>query len=143
MPSVINLYKSVANNKKKILIAEDEPVLMEMYRVYFEKAGFEVLNAENGQVCIELAKKEKPDILLLDVLMPRLNGWDVLKELKSNPETKDMPILVLSNLSQTQEIQKGLALGADDYIIKSDLTPKDLLAKVEKTILKSDSNTAN
>ena len=133
----------MANNKKKILIAEDEPVLMEMYRVYFEKAGFEVLNAENGQVCIELAKKEKPDILLLDVLMPRLNGWDVLKELKSNPETKDMPILVLSNLSQTQEIQKGLALGADDYIIKSDLTPKDLLAKVEKTILKSDSNTAN
>lgn len=129
------------NQKKKILIAEDEPILMEMYRVYFEKAGFEVLNAENGQVCIEIVKKDKPDILLLDVLMPRLNGWDVLKELKNNPETKDMPILVLSNLSQTQEIQKGLDLGADDYIIKSDLTPKDLLAKVEKTISKRDTDT--
>ncbi len=131
----------MAENTKKILIAEDEPGLMEMYKLYFERAGYNVRNAENGKQCIDFAKNERPDIILLDILMPRVDGWQVLKELKGSEETKSIPILVFSNLGQTQEIQKGLDLGADDYVIKSNLTPKELLVKVEQMILKSDTDT--
>lgn len=124
------------SQNKKIIIAEDEPVLIEMYKLYFERAGYEVLKADNGRECIDFVKKEKPDIILLDILMPKLDGWEVLKQLKTDPETKQIPILVFSNLGQTQEIQKGLDLGADDYVIKSNMTPKELLEKVEGMINK-------
>lgn len=124
------------SQNKKIIIAEDEPVLIEMYKLYFERAGYEVLKAGNGRECIDFVKKEKPNIILLDILMPKLDGWEVLKQLKADPETKQVPILVFSNLGQTQEIQKGLDLGADDYVIKSNMTPKELLEKVEKMIKK-------
>lgn len=124
------------SQNKKIIIAEDEPVLIEMYKLYFERAGYEVLKANNGRECIDFVKKEKPDIILLDILMPRVDGWEVLKQLKTNPETKQIPILVFSNLGQTQEIQKGLDLGADDYVVKSNMTPKELLEKVEGMVSK-------
>jgi CheY-like chemotaxis protein len=124
------------SQNKKIIIAEDEPVLIEMYKLYFERAGYEVLKADNGRECIDFVKKEKPDIILLDILMPKLDGWEVLKQLKTDPETKQIPILVFSNLGQTQEIQKGLDLGADDYVIKSNMTPKELLEKVEGMVNK-------
>jgi two-component system phosphate regulon response regulator PhoB/two-component system alkaline phosphatase synthesis response regulator PhoP len=119
---------------KKIIIAEDEPNLIEMYKLYFERAGYEVFIAENGNQCIELAKSEKPDLILLDIIMPKMDGWQTLTTLKGDPETKQIPILVFSNLGQTQEIQKGLDLGADDYVVKSDMTPKELLEKVEQMI---------
>ena len=131
----------MSQDKRKIIIAEDEPTLMDMYKLYFERAGFRVLNAENGRQCIDFAKNEKPDLILLDILMPKVDGWEVLEQLKTDETTKQIPILVFSNLGQTQEVQKGLDLGADDYVIKSDLTPKELLAKVEQMILKSDTDT--
>jgi len=124
------------SQNKKIVIAEDEPILIEMYKLYFERTGYEVLKAGNGRECINFVKKEKPDIILLDILMPKLDGWEVLKQLKTDPETKQIPILVFSNLGQTQEIQKGLDLGANDYVIKSNVTPKELLEKVEGMIKK-------
>jgi len=120
--------------KKKILIIEDEPGLLEMYQLYFERAGFEVLSADNGRPGLEIAKSEKPDLILLDILMPDLNGWQVIKKLKGDVQTNQIPILVFSNLGQAEEIQKGLNLGADDYIVKTDLTPKELLAKVERML---------
>lgn len=126
------------SQNKKIIIAEDEPILIEMYKLYFERAGYEVLKANNGRECIDFVKKEKPDIILLDILMPRVDGWEVLKQLKTDPETKQIPILVFSNLGQTQEIQKGLDLGADDYVVKSNMTPKELLEKVEGMIRKKE-----
>ena len=120
--------------KKKILIIEDEPGLLEMYKLYFERAGYQVFDALGGELGLEIAKKEKPDLILLDILMPGVNGWEVIKKLKSNPETNQILILVFSNLAQLEEIQKGLALGADDYIVKTDLTPKELLAKVGRML---------
>lgn len=126
------------SQNKKIIIAEDEPILIEMYKLYFERAGYEVLKADNGRECIDFVKKEKPDIILLDILMPKLDGWEVLKQLKTDPETKQIPILVFSNLGQTQEVQKGLDLGADDYVVKSNVTPKELLEKVEGMIRKKE-----
>jgi DNA-binding response OmpR family regulator len=119
---------------KKILITEDEPGLLEMYKLYFERAGYEVVDASDGKMGIYLAKQEKPALILLDILMPQTDGWAMLKELKSDPETKDIPIIIFSNLAQTEEIQRGLDMGADQYLVKSALTPKELLAKIQATL---------
>jgi DNA-binding response OmpR family regulator len=124
----------MSQEKRKILIAEDEPSLSEMYKLYFERAGYEVFHAENGQMCVEVAEKNPPDIILLDILMPRVNGWEVLEKLKKNDKTKNIPVLIFSNLAQADEIQKGLDLGADEYLVKSNLTPKELLVKIEKSL---------
>ena len=122
---------------KKILITEDEPGLLEMYKLYFERAGYEVINASDGKLGVEFAKKERPDLILLDILMPQIDGWAMLKDLKSDPATKMIPVIIFSNLAQTEEIQRGLAMGADQYLVKSALTPKELLAKVQKLLNKS------
>jgi DNA-binding response OmpR family regulator len=125
----------MSQDKKKIIIAEDEPTLMGMYKLYFERAGFEVIGVENGGDCIDSAKKDNPDLVLLDIMMPKVNGWEVLKNLKNDPKAKQIPILVFSNFAQPQEIQRGLDLGADEYVVKSDLTPKEVLDKVNQMIL--------
>lgn len=124
---------------KKILIIEDEKTLLEMYRIRFEKAGYEVFAAANGQRGIETAQKEKPDLILLDILMPNADGYQVIQALKKDPQTKNIPILVFSNLGQPEEIEKGLKLGADDYVIKTDLTPTELTNKVERMITRAKS----
>jgi DNA-binding response OmpR family regulator len=85
-------------------------------------------------MCVEVAEKNPPDIILLDILMPRVNGWEVLGKLKKNDKTKNIPVLIFSNLAQADEIQKGLDLGADEYLVKSNLTPKELLVKIEKSL---------
>jgi DNA-binding response OmpR family regulator len=128
----------MSQKKKKIIIAEDEPTLMGMYKLYFERADFEVIGVENGSECIDSAKKDVPDLILLDIMMPKVDGWEVLKNLKNDPEAKKIPILVFSNFGQPQEIQKGLDMGADDYVVKSNLTPKEVLDKVNQMILKND-----
>lgn len=127
----------MSSNQKKIIIAEDEPTLTEMYRLYFERAGYQVFSVGNGKECLDFAKQEKPDLILLDIIMPKMDGWQTLTALKNDPETKQIPVLVFSNLGQTQEIQKGLEMGADDYVVKSDMTPKELLVKVEEMINKN------
>ncbi|OGZ34906.1 MAG: hypothetical protein A3A94_00975 [Candidatus Portnoybacteria bacterium RIFCSPLOWO2_01_FULL_43_11] len=124
---------------KKILIIEDEQNLLEMYRVRFEKAGYEVFAVNNGQPGVEIAQKEKPDLILLDILMPSQDGYEVIQILKKDPKTKGIPILVFSNLAQPEEIKKGLKLGADDYVIKTDLTPTELTDKVERMISRAKS----
>ncbi len=116
--------------KKKILMIEDEPTLSEMYKLYLNKVGCEVLFASDGQAGLEIAKQKKPDLILLDILMPHMDGWEVIKNLKCTPETNQIPVIVFSNLGQLEEIEKGLNLGADDYIVKTELTPKELAERV-------------
>ncbi len=118
------------SKKKKILMIEDEPMLVEMYRLYLEKSGFDVLSAADGQTGLEMAKQKNPDLILLDILMPCEDGWEVIKILKSDSETRCIPVVFFSNLAQIEEIEKGLRLGADDYIVKVKLTPKELAEKV-------------
>lgn len=118
-------------NKKTILIIEDEKFLLEMYQSRFEKDGYQVLTAMSGRKGLELAQKEKPDLIILDILMPGMDGYEVIKKLKKDSQTEKIPILVFSNLGQPEEINQGLKLGADDYIIKTDLTPSELINKVE------------
>lgn len=118
---------------KKILIIEDERGLSEMYKIKFEREGYTVLAAFDGTTGIEVAKKERPDLILLDIIMPGIDGFETLRILRSTPETQNTKIFVFSNLGQDDEIERGMQEGADKYLIKANLTPGQLLTKVEET----------
>ena len=122
--------------KKKILIIEDERLLLDMYESYFKKVGYEVFGAKNGRPGVEIAKTEKLDLVITDIVMPDMDGYDVIKKIRGDITTEKIPILVFSNLGQRDEIKKGLTLGADDYVVKTNLTPAELVIKVEKMISK-------
>ena len=116
--------------KKILLIIEDNPLLTGMYQVAFEKAGFEVLVAHEGDAGLKLAEEKKPDIVTLDLLMPGMSGFEVLEKLKAGDSTKNIKVAVLTALADKEHKEKATRLGADDYLIKSDLT----LAQIVDTI---------
>jgi len=120
--------------KPTILIVEDEPNLLELYRIALEQAGFAVFTAANGEVGYRMATGNPPDLVMLDILMPKVDGYQMLKLLKRTPETKNIPVIIFSNLSQAEEIEKGLKLGAKDYIIKTSVTPKVMVEKVKRWV---------
>ncbi|MDD3284988.1 MAG: response regulator [Patescibacteria group bacterium] len=124
------------DKKTKVLIVEDETMLVNMYIAKFEKEGFETVQAENGKKGIEVAREEKPDIILLDIIMPEMDGFMVLKELKSTPETKNIPIIMLTNLGQEEDVEKGNKLGAIGYLVKANLTPSQVVDKVKEVLSK-------
>jgi DNA-binding response OmpR family regulator len=117
---------------KKILIAEDDAFLANAYRVKLSKESYEVKIVGNGEEVIKTLPEFIPDLLLLDLLMPVRDGFSVLTEMKGNPAWNKIPVIVASNLSQPDDIVKATKLGADDYIIKTDLSLKEILAKIKK-----------
>ncbi len=119
---------------KKILLVEDEEMLANMYQVKFQNDGFQLIKAGNGEEGLTLAEKEKPDMILLDVIMPKMDGFTVLKRLKENPATKDIPVLLLTNLGQDEDVKKGNELGAVGYLVKANITPSEVVAKVKETM---------
>ena len=121
-------------NKYKILIVEDDSFLLNMYATKFEMEGFEVIMAEDGEKGLRLAKKELPDMILLDILLPKMNGFEVLKALKEDDKGKDLRVLLLTNLSQRAEVDQGFDLGAIDYLIKAHFMPSEVVAKVKKIL---------
>lgn len=102
----------------KILIAEDEKLTLDMLRCGLEENGFEVITASNGFEAILAVENQSPDIVVTDIMMPRLNGIDLLRALKNNGETRDIPVMLISAVDDVELIRKGLALGAVDYITK-------------------------
>ena len=118
--------------RKKILLVEDDPLLVKMYTAKFEKEGFDVIFAEDGEDGLKKALSENADILLLDVMMPKLSGIDMLSKLRADPKGKSIPVIVFSNLSQEEEAKKALELGAKEYLIKANLTPSQVLEKIKK-----------
>jgi len=125
----------MAKLKNKVLIVEDDPTLAEMYGAKFKSEGFDVLHAGDGVEGLAIAKAKQPDAILLDVMMPKLDGFATLKELRADKSFKKTPVVMLTNLGQTEDIQKGKALGADDYFVKANQTPAEIVAKV-KALLK-------
>jgi DNA-binding response OmpR family regulator len=111
---------------KKILIIEDEKVLSEMYKFKFSKEGFEVINAIDVEEALGLAKSEKPDLIILDVLLPKENGINFLEKYK-----EDIPVVVLSNFDDNETKTRAFSLGAKDYLIKSNLDPQEVLIKIK------------
>lgn len=117
--------------KRKILIIEDDGFLLTMYANKFEMEGFSVYTAEEGKKGLKIALKELPDLILLDLVLPSMDGFEVLTELKKNEKAKKIPVILLTNLSQREEIDKGLKLGADDYLIKAHFMPSEVVEKVK------------
>ncbi|MBS3102471.1 response regulator [Candidatus Woesearchaeota archaeon] len=119
--------------KKKILVVEDEPHISKLVKFILEKNGFEVMQAFVGQEGIEMAKREKPGLIVLDVMMPNMDGFEVAKILTAAKETKDIPIIMLSSAAQFKDKMKGIDSGAIDYITKP-FDKDELVAKVKEYI---------
>ncbi|PIY97035.1 MAG: response regulator [Candidatus Kerfeldbacteria bacterium CG_4_10_14_0_8_um_filter_42_10] len=124
------------NSKQKILLIEDDKMLLEMYSSKFNREGYDIVTAENGSDGLKLAKENKPDLILLDIILPKLDGFATLKEIRGDANIKNTPVILLTNLGQDQDIQKGKALGADDYFVKANHTPTEVVEKVRE-LLKS------
>ncbi len=126
----------MSNPKRKILLIEDDSFLLSMYTTKFELENFIVVTAEDGEKGFEMVMKEAPDIILLDIILPKMSGFEVLKKIKSDDELKKIPVILLTNLSQKSDIEKGLGLNADDYIIKAHFTPAEVVEKAKKVLSK-------
>ena len=116
---------------KKILIVEDEKILGEMYRDKFTLAGFEIILAVSAEEGHKFLSKEKPDLILLDILLPRENGITFLTKLRKNPETASIPVIAFSNFDDSLTKKEALSLGAKDYLIKTAYTPQEIIKKVK------------
>ncbi|MDD5251645.1 MAG: response regulator [Patescibacteria group bacterium] len=120
--------------KAKVLIVDDDAFLAGIYATKLELEGFEVASARDGEEGVKVALEEKPDLILLDVLMPKLDGFEVLKRLKSEETTKDIPVIMLTNLGQKEDVEKGISEGAVDYLIKAHFVPAEAVAKIKKVL---------
>ncbi|MFA6512306.1 MAG: response regulator [Patescibacteria group bacterium] len=118
----------------RILLVEDDSFLAGMYVTKLTLEGLSVELATDGAKGLKMAQEMKPDIILLDIILPKMSGFDVLKKLRENKETKDVPILLLTNLGQKEDVEKGLKLGATDYLIKAHFLPDEVVTKIIATL---------
>ncbi|MCK4891835.1 MAG: response regulator [Candidatus Pacebacteria bacterium] len=125
------------NKKTKVLIIEDDSYISDMYKIKFESENFETVVASNGIEGIKFLEKAVPDIILLDVVMPKIDGFSVLKEIKKNSKLDKIPVVLLTNLSQKENVERGFELGASSYIIKAHFTPSEVVEKI-KEVLKNE-----
>ncbi len=124
------------SDKKQIhvVLVEDDAFLANIYKTKFEMEGFKVTHADNGLTGLEEVKKKKPDIVLLDILLPKMDGFTVLSNLKEDPDVKHIPVILLTNLGQKDDVAKGLEMGAVDYLIKAHFKPSETVDKVKKAL---------
>ncbi len=119
----------------KILLTDDDSLMVRMYQTKFSKDGFEVQTAGNGEDCLKKLNTYTPDVVLLDVMMPVKNGLDTLKEIKANSKTKNIPVVLLTNMGGGEEdVEKGLELGAVAYLVKASYTPAEVVKKVKEIL---------
>lgn len=119
---------------KKILIIEDESALQKTISEVLSQENYQVISALDGEIGLELARKERPDLILLDLVLPKLHGFDVLRKLAEDSETKKIPVIVLTNLENTQDIEKALKLGATTYLVKENYSLDEIVEKIKKTL---------
>ena len=122
------------DKKTKVLIVEDEEIILTALSEELKQEGFDVAGAKDGVEGVEKAASEKPDLILLDLVMPRLDGIGALRQMKANPETKDIPVVILTNLSDYDKVSDALSLGAMDYLVKANYRLEELVTKI-KTVL--------
>jgi len=118
--------------KIKILLVEDDRMISSMYETRLRQEGFQIVLAENGADALELAVQEHPDIILLDIILPQIDGFAVLREVRLNPKTREIPVLMLTNLGTPEDKDKGVRYGATEYLVKANLTPTDVAETVKK-----------
>lgn len=119
------------NEKKKILIIEDDVFLRELISRKIVSEGYDIKQASDGEDGLRELKNEAPDLILLDLILPGIDGFEVLMRVKKDSELAHIPVIILSNLGQKEDIEKGLKLGAVDYLIKAHFTPQEIIEKVQ------------
>lgn len=119
---------------KHIFLVEDDTFLSDIYQKKFAMEGFKISAVDNGEKALSEIKKKKPDVILLDVLLPKLDGFSVLQKLKEDDEVKGIPVILLTNLGQKDDVDKGLKMGAADYLIKVHFKPSEVVEKVKKVL---------
>lgn len=125
----------MANNlKKSILVVEDDKFLRELLIRKLKDEGFEVSMAVDGKEALRKIKEELPQLILLDLVLPGIDGFGILEQIKKDPRTGKIPVIILSNLGQREEVERGLELGAADYLIKAHFTPNDIIKRVKKLL---------
>lgn len=117
-------------DKKTILLVEDDAFVSDIYETKLGQVGFSVVLAENGVEAVKKMEEKIPDLVLLDIVMPYMDGMEVLRKLKEKEEWKKIPVILLTNLSEKEKVEEGLNLGANDYLIKSHFTPAEVVEKV-------------
>jgi two-component system phosphate regulon response regulator PhoB len=118
--------------KPRILLVEDDLTLASLYQMRMETEGFEVQHCPNGEEALQAARDFKPDLILLDIMMPRMNGFDVLDIIRNTPETKDIKIVILSAMGQPEDQAKAKQLGANDYMVKSQVVIADVMDRLRR-----------
>jgi DNA-binding response OmpR family regulator len=119
-----------------VLVVDDDPVILRLLQVNFELEGIEVVTAPDGEEGLIIAQSDPPDLVISDIMMPKVNGLELLAALRSSPETAAMPVILLSAKAQVADVQRGLELGADDYVTKP-FDPLELIDRVYKVLAKS------
>jgi|SRR5690606_11745322 len=122
----------MTDGKVKILIVEDDLFIRELYERQLSLEGYDVSTAEDGELGLAALSQSVPDLLLLDIMLPKVSGLDVLRTMKAKEETKNVPVILLTNLGQDSVIKEGFNLGADGYLIKSAYTPDQIIDEVKK-----------
>ena len=120
--------------KKKILIIEDDKFLLKLYGDKLRRAGFEVAESVTGEEALNKISVDMPDLIILDLILPKKSGFEILTEFKLNPKTKNIPVIILTNLGQESDIKKARDLGVKDYLIKADITPDIVVERIRKYI---------
>ena len=121
---------------KKILFIEDESSLQKTFSDILGPEGYEIISALDGEIGLRLAKTKNPDLILLDLILPKVHGFEVLKELKTDPKTKEIPVIVLTNLEEMGDVEKALELGATTYLVKAQYTLEEVVEKIKEIIEK-------
>jgi len=119
---------------KKILFIEDESALQKTLGEALKNEGYQMISALDGEKGLQLAKQEKPDLILLDLILPKMDGFEVLKELKKDPSLKEIPVIVFTNLERMEDVGKALELGAKTYLVKANYTIKEVIEKIKQTL---------
>ncbi len=119
---------------KKILFIEDESTLQKTFGDILGQGGYKMISALDGKTGLRLAVSEKPDLILLDLILPRIHGFEVLKELKENPKTEETPVIILTNLERMEDVDRAIELGATTYLVKTQYTIEEVMEKIKKAL---------
>jgi len=119
-----------------ILLVEDDPFLIDIYTTKLKEVGFSVFVASDGEKVLAAATENKPDLILLDIVLPHIDGWEILRKIREDEKLKDIKVIILSNLGQRVEVEKGMKLGAEKYLVKAHYTPTKVVEEIKEVLKK-------
>jgi DNA-binding response OmpR family regulator len=121
-------------DRKQILVVDDEKQLISLVKLHLDMAGYDVLTVSDGERALSVAAKEHPDLIILDLMLPKIDGWEVCRMLRSDKDTADIPVIMLTARTETESVLKGFECGADDYVTKP-FSPRELVARVKRILV--------